>query len=956
MKTMIRLGPSLGFALTAPLFFALVGCGGGGGDDGSGGNTGGGSTGGGGTVELSTLSGNVRVAGGGPLQDVTVRVASVEGRTDAFGAFVLSSIGSLPVGSVLVELDGSTATPTGPLDFPTLEVMVPLPAGTTALTLPQVITLPDLNNPESANQSLPLGADGSSAVPIEVVQAGGMDEISLTGPMGTIVTVGGAVGVSGVDLNVTPVVREEVPMPLPEGLLGNGFVTIQPSNAAFDPPDPAPPADPVQGLDIVLPDELGLPVGTEVDIWSFDHDVNDWVNRSAETGQRGVVRLRGSGPETEVAASGVITEGGWHAAVVDVDPDCATRISGSVVDQAGQGIAGASIAFSTGQFAVTASDGSFLSDQVPAYDVGALASGEGCFPQDICYEVVLPPCAGGLSSDKLVIASADIVTGGTTPLAPVVFELGTTGTVAGVVIGPATSGQMVTFTSSVAPSISVTPGANGGFFQTGLEAGDWLASFLFDGETVPTEVPFSVAANEITTIVVQLGKGGGGGGADSVSVLVLESSLLTIEPLVPAVGATVRLQGTDSVSAGGLIMLTDANGMATFDQVTGPYTVTAQLDVFEQGVTTRFASSLVGVEAPTGSLGLFLTTTAPPAPIVADATLAGVVSNLPALSPSESLFLTATVNGSGGAGFGGFGIVNPVDGSFSLDIPSDAALDIFLVHRNELAESRIVASLFRTDVGQASSGGVLTRNFDYAATALWDRPVPFTFSNTSMAEDVFVAIEFENDLEGTQFITDVHSSFGGAQNVTLNLPDANDPGLGGFELGVSASVISLSSFQEPRACQMPLVGNPSSVDIVFMEASTLQNPMDGDVFTVADLESLQASYLTGNTGAFGDNGPDTLDLSYPEGGSGTPPAGIDAADWSILVAPGTENFSLPLTGLPMFGPGQDEIFVDLGILRFSGATFDFQSFFNENVAMNLMTLLDNAGQCETFSSATIATE
>jgi len=906
-------------------------------------------------VTLDTLSGMVRTAGGGPLENVTVRVASVEGVTDASGAFVLSSLGSLPVGMVDVELDGSTATATGPLPFPVLHVLVPLPAGTTALTMPQVITLPDLNNAMSANQSLTLNGDGTAAEPISVVQAGGMTDLSLSGPMGTLVTIGGMVGGAGVDLNVTPVVASEVPMPLPEGLLGNDFVTIQPGNAAFDAPNPLQLGGPVLGLDIVMPDSLGLEPGTMVDIWSFDHDSAEWVNRTEETGQSGMVQLIGAGPETEIVATGVITEGGWHTGVVPIDPDCATRISGSVINQAtGMGIAGASIAFSSGQFATTGSDGTFLSDQLPAYDVAALAAGDGCFAEDICYEVVLPPCAGGLSSGKLVLGAADVVTGGTTPLDPVVFSLGSTGTVAGVVLGMGAPGAMVTFTPALGAPASVTPTANGSFFRTGLEAGEWTASFLFSGAAMPTTVPFTIVANTITTIAIQMGKGGG---SDSVTVLVVETSGFNTTIGVPCPDATVRLQGTDGVSSGGLVMITGADGRATFDDVTGPFSVTAQKDIFDQGETIRHASSLVGIDPASGTIGVLLAIERALGATVVDPTLSGVVSGLPVPQLGQSYSISVVESGTGGVGFNGVTFPDPITGAYSILIPADTPVDIFLVHRNDLAPSRMVASLMNTNAGQAASGGTLTVDMDYANAVLWNRPVAFSFNNLGAGKNVFVNVQIENDATMSAFLAPLHFSSMGAQNLALNLPDVTDPKFAGYDISVSAVSASMSG-DLGLACQLMLAGNPTNLDFHFRNASTLTNPMDGASFSVADLDALQVAYTPGAPGPVGSNsGPDIFGLQYESGGTGTPPPGIDGAEWSVFVMSDLGAFTLPLAGLPMFGMGQDEIFVELDAIRFTGVSFDYNSFFNENLAMNFANLsMAFTSQCQSFSARTISTQ
>lgn len=936
--------------LSSGLFVALTGCGGGGG----GGETSPPST-GGGTVDLNTLSGLVRTSGGDPLPGVTVHAATASAVTDATGAFILSSLGSLPVGSVVVEFDGRTAVPTGALPFPVLDVIVPLPAGTTALTMPQVITLPDLNNAVSANQSLALNADGSAVTPIDVVQAGGMTDMSLSGPTGTLVTIAGAVGGAGVDLNMTPVDPGEVPMPLPDGLQGNGFVTIQPGNASFDPPDPTPPGDPVLGLDIVMPDLLGLPVGTLVDIWSFDHDAAEWVNRTLETGQSGVVQLAGGvGPGTEVVATGVITEGGWHSPVVPVDPDCGTRVMGSVVDLAsGAGIAGAAIAFANGQFATTADDGTFLSDLVPAYDVATLMGSGECIPAEICYEVVLPPGAGGLTSGKLTLPAMDVVPGGVTVLSSVGFNLGTTGTLAGVVLGQGASGEMVRLMPDVGSARSVQPNASGAFFATGLEEGGWTASYLFEGDAAATSVPFAITANTTTTIAIQAAKGGG---SDDIVVLVLRDDGDNGSAPAPVAGATVRLVGTDGVSAGGLVMLTDQDGKASFTDVTGPYTVTAQKDVFEQAVNTRYGSSLVGVAPASGTIGVLLGIDDVPGAVVMNATLGGTILNLPPLSANELIFVSVSITGTQGQGFVGATFADPMTGAYALPIPGDVLLDINVTRRDATATSQVLSTLRASGVGPVAVAGMLTVDLDHASAVLWSEPVDFTFGAVEPGATVLVHARITDTVTGSSFFESVYFGPSSTSNVTLNLPDVAAPAFAGLRFvieGVAVGVLG-NGFQ---SCGEALTSTPGALVLSFLGVPNLTSPMPGAVFTVAEMEALHVIYSGAGGGAFGGSGVDLFFLSYEPGGSGTPPAGVQAMEWDVIVRSGTGSFDLPLTALPMFGPGQDGIVAELEALRFEGPVFDYDAFFNEDLAANLDALLNgDTARCEASVEQMLSTQ
>ncbi len=904
-------------------------------------------------VTLNSLSGLVRVAGGAPLPGVTVNVAGETAITDSGGFFVMTGLGSLPVGMVAIDFDGSTATATGPLDFPELEIMVPLLAGTTELTLPQVITLPDLNNADSANQSLTLNGDGTAAEAIDVVQMGGMTAINLSGAIGTLVTIDGMVGVAGADLNVTPVAPEEVPMPLPDGLQGNAFVTIQPGNARFDQPDPALPDPPISGLDIVLPDVLGLPIGTVVDIWSFDHVAGAWVNRSEETGQTGTVELDGAGPATRIVATGVITEGGWHTAVLPVDPTCGTRVTGFVKETGtDNGIAGASVAFGTGQFATTDSDGSFTSPVIPAYDATDLIN-EICTPTDLSYEIVLPPSFGGDSSGTLTIMAADIVEGGTTDIGDSLFTLGTTGSVAGVVIGANTMGEDVSITPDGGAAVMVTPNGSGAFFQTGLEAGPYTASFLFDGASAPTEVPFTVVPNGLVTIAVQDAVGSG---SEDITVLILQTDGDDSD-LFPVAGATVRLQGTDSTSSAGLIMMTDANGEAVFADVDGPYNVTAQKDIFANALNLRFATSLVGID-PTGTtIGIPILNDSNIDQVTTDATLSGTVSNLPTLMGSEDLQITAIESGTSGDGFSQSATVDSTTGAYTLSIPSDTPLDVYVIHRDLSATSQVLATLIDEAVGMTTTGNTLTADLDFANAIGWNESVMVSLVGEALADDLFIDTCLRNDATGFTLRTPLHAALAGSVvDVTLNLPDLGDTALAGYTFRIDGELqdTSTSNFSG-RECAVVVADNATTSTLTFLDTPTLTSPMDNASLTLAQLQSLQVAYNPSTVGPLGNNGVDFFILSYLQTGGGVP-SGIDGAIWEVIVPPGQAMFDLPPAGLPMFGEGIKAIDAEIGANRWGGVSVDFTQFFDEDLATGFLAIDGATESCESYSELEISTQ
>jgi len=67
-------------------------------------------------------------------------------------------------------------------------------------------------------------------------------------------------------LSVTPVNADKVPMPPPNGMQPQFIVTIQPAGARFDPP-----------ARITLPNVDGRKPGAQVEMYSFDHDLEEFV-------------------------------------------------------------------------------------------------------------------------------------------------------------------------------------------------------------------------------------------------------------------------------------------------------------------------------------------------------------------------------------------------------------------------------------------------------------------------------------------------------------------------------------------------------------------------------------------------------------------------------------------------------------------------------------------------------
>lgn len=225
----------------------------------------------------TTISGVVLDNQDQPLPDVILRIdgTTVQATTDAQGQFTITGV---PVGSVHLVVEGNTTSRDG--DWPTLSYTIVAVAGVdNPLRGPVFLVELDTDN------AVTVGAEdamvGLAGVPNYFldVKAG-----SVTFPDGS--TTG--------ELSITSVNANKVPMVPPNGLQPQLIVTIQPVGTKFDPPAP-----------LTVPNAEGYTPGSEVDIYSFDHNVEEYVAIGL-----GVVSKDGLSI-TSKAGSGVV-EAGWH--------------------------------------------------------------------------------------------------------------------------------------------------------------------------------------------------------------------------------------------------------------------------------------------------------------------------------------------------------------------------------------------------------------------------------------------------------------------------------------------------------------------------------------------------------------------------------------------------------------------------------------------------------------------
>jgi len=227
---------------------------------------------------LTAVSGVVLDNSNNPIPGVTMRINGTtrQAVTDAEGEF---TIANAPVGPVHLVADGSTATVPG--EYPTLMFeLVNIAGQDNSLGMPIYL--------------LPLDIGSAATV-------GGTQDVLYTLPEvpGFSLTVkAGSVtfpdGTTEGQISVTQVHADKVPMAPPNGLQPRFVITIQPAGAVFDPPAP-----------ITLPNVDGLAPGEKTNIYSFDHDLGQFVSIGT-----GTVSADGSIIASDPGVG--VVKAGWH--------------------------------------------------------------------------------------------------------------------------------------------------------------------------------------------------------------------------------------------------------------------------------------------------------------------------------------------------------------------------------------------------------------------------------------------------------------------------------------------------------------------------------------------------------------------------------------------------------------------------------------------------------------------
>jgi len=197
----------------------------------------------------TSISGVVLDNQDNPIPGVTIRVedTSRQAKSDWQGRFEITEA---PVGPVHLVADGSTATVPG--EFPSLAYNIVTVAGVeNPLAAPIYMVKVDTENAVYAGkEDVELTLDKFPGFKLEIAKD------SVTFPDGKR---------EGY-VSATAVNASKIPMAPPNGMQPQFIVTIQPTGAKFDPP-----------ARLSLPNVDGHRPGAQVEMYSFDHDLEEFV-------------------------------------------------------------------------------------------------------------------------------------------------------------------------------------------------------------------------------------------------------------------------------------------------------------------------------------------------------------------------------------------------------------------------------------------------------------------------------------------------------------------------------------------------------------------------------------------------------------------------------------------------------------------------------------------------------
>lgn len=233
-----------------------------------------------GPAAQTTVSGIVVDNANQPIPGATAKIVGrpLQAVTNEHGQF---TIAGAPVGALTLIVDGSTST--RPETFPFLAFQMGTIAGQDN-TIGMPIYLPPL---ETENSKI-VGGDREVVLSMSNVPG-----VAFTvAPHSVTFPSGARVG----PLTLSQVHADKVPMPPPYGSAPRIVWTLQPAGAHFDPP-----------IRVQLPNTDGLPPGQVIEVFQFDHDIEQFVSV-------GPARVSEDGSVIVSDAGFGITKSGWGGA------------------------------------------------------------------------------------------------------------------------------------------------------------------------------------------------------------------------------------------------------------------------------------------------------------------------------------------------------------------------------------------------------------------------------------------------------------------------------------------------------------------------------------------------------------------------------------------------------------------------------------------------------------------